>query len=88
MYGDPEYKDDVFYDITLYNDNYPMLPMPPLLTLSPDVGGEGQKRGASRRASSRACTGCGQRRRRANYRRCICWAAGRCCRTRSWRRRN
>jgi len=28
MYGDPEYKDDVFYYITLYNDNYPMLPMP------------------------------------------------------------
>ena len=28
MYGDAEYKDDVFYYITLYNDNYPMLPMP------------------------------------------------------------
>src|SRR5262249_779636 len=28
MYGDPAFKDDVFYYITLYNDNYPMLPMP------------------------------------------------------------
>jgi len=28
MYGDPDYQDDVFYYITLYNDNYPMLAMP------------------------------------------------------------
>ncbi len=27
MYG-PDVKNDVFYYITLYNDNYPMLPMP------------------------------------------------------------
>jgi pyruvate dehydrogenase E1 component len=28
MYGPHEEADDVFYYITLYNDNYPMLPMP------------------------------------------------------------
>ncbi len=28
MYGSPDYADDVFYYLTLYNDNYPMLPMP------------------------------------------------------------
>src|SRR5205085_8972856 len=28
MYGDPDYQDNVFYYITLYNDNYPMLAMP------------------------------------------------------------
>src|SRR5262245_39675679 len=28
MYGSPDYADDVFYYLTLYNDNYPMLRMP------------------------------------------------------------
>jgi pyruvate dehydrogenase E1 component len=28
MYGSEDYRDDIFYYITLYNDNYPMLPMP------------------------------------------------------------
>ena len=75
MYGDPEYKDDVFYYITLYNDNYPMLPMP-------EGCEEGILKGMYRLRPTpvKGERGVSPRTRRT------CWAAVRCCRTPSRRR--